>query len=83
MGDVISTDIYWSEPGWYVLHETNAGDGKKRQEYRFFAALDMPTEDVRTKMKAMEKPPYYLAPTVRRWRKRPAENAKITVHEVE
>ncbi|NDJ74930.1 MAG: hypothetical protein GYB65_01615 [Chloroflexi bacterium] len=80
MGKILSTDIYWQGPGYYALKETKDGNDK-RQEYHYLAPLEMRVEEVQHKAQALEKPPYYFTPRVRRWKERPAENGVMRIHD--
>lgn len=78
MTRILSTTIYWEGPGYYALKETSEGDDK-RQEYRFLAPLTLSVEEVSQKAKALEGPPYYFTPRVRRWKDRPADSGVTQV----
>ncbi len=42
------------------------------------APLTLRIDDLQEKLKEYERPPYYLAPKVKRWRERPAEGGVTT-----
>lgn len=81
MTEITHVDIYWEGPGWYVRLVTLVEAGKEKHEYRFMASLDHRIEELQVKLKEYERPPYYLAPMVKRWRERPPDGGVTTVHE--
>ena len=79
--EIIHVDVYWEGPGWYVRLVFDVEAGKERHEYRFMAPLTLRIDELQGKMKEYERPPYYLAPKVKRWQARPADDAVTTVHD--
>ena len=81
MTEITQVDIYWAGPGWYVWLVVELGDSKVRHEYRFMAPLSQRVDELQEKLKEYERPPYFLAPKVKRWRERPAADGVTTIHE--
>jgi hypothetical protein len=85
MTTIVRTDIYWQGPGWYVRLITLEEGSKDRElhEYRHIAPLDMRLAEIQKIVKEYERPPYYLTPTVKRWKNRPDDSSRrITIHDV-
>jgi hypothetical protein len=80
--EIVSVDIFWQGPGWYVRLITLESRDREKHEYRLLAPLDMRIADIQEKVKQYERPPDYLTPTVRRWHTRPEEKGKTKVHDV-
>lgn len=82
MATLTRVDIFWQEPGWYVREVIYDRDNDaERHEFRFVAPLTTSVADMQTLMKAYERPPDYLPPTVKRWRNRPNADARTTIHD--
>ena len=83
MTTIVSTDIYWRGPGWYVRLITLEEGSKDREQhaYHYMAPLDMRLAEIQKIVKEYERPPYYLTPTVKRWKKRPDDSSsRTTIH---
>lgn len=83
MAKLTGVEVFWQEPGWYVreVFYDRANDAE-RHEYRFVAPLATSVAEMQDKIKAYERPPDYLPPTVKRWRTRPAGDDRTTVRDV-
>lgn len=83
MAKLTAVDVYWQGPGWYVREVIyDRGADAEQHKYRFAAPLETSVSEMQAVIKRYERPPDYLAPVVKRWRKPPAANDKTTIHDV-
>lgn len=82
MAKLTGVEVFWRGPGWYVREvDYDRTPDTERHAYRFVAPLTTSVTEMQELIKRYEKPPDYITPVVRRWRTRPVEDDKTTVHD--